>query len=268
MPTIASLTPAEDDLFTRTVNLYYQAKTLIIYSEEIDPNSKINPQIWKELRDAFDHFMRVCGDVIKGGNKKNQNPNYYFENLDKAHGHVYRAAFDALDGASISIRNQISELAQVYDREILTEVIHDYWTKRSRLLEINSKIAELRNKKDVACDETVEIINEYVNILNELKDHRSAFLTSMPLLDECKKKHLEESKDKSRKERFPRVGWLLITIVLTAIITGLITTVIYIPWQEKIKRSVQSSFQTVKDSSVSKSVVVSKKDTTSSISPK
>lgn len=40
-------------------DLYVQAKALILYSEEVDPESRSNLQVIKELRDAFDHLMRV-----------------------------------------------------------------------------------------------------------------------------------------------------------------------------------------------------------------
>jgi hypothetical protein len=239
MPPINSLSTDENELFGKTLELYFRAKALIAFSEEIDPNSKINPQIWKELRDALDHFMRVFGDIIRDGSKRTQNPKYYHENLDKSHGHVYRAAFDALDGASISIRKQIVDWCGAYKQEILTEVVSGYWDKRLRLEQVNSTIADLRTKKDVACDESIGIIDSYVAILDELKNHRDFFLKSMPLLEECKKGKVLEEKRRKRKEFISKIIW----IIISAIVSGAITTLCFTASQEQIKRSIPPTIQ-------------------------
>jgi hypothetical protein len=49
----------EAEHLRRLAVLYRDAKALILYSEEIDPESRSNLQTIKELRDAFDHLMRV-----------------------------------------------------------------------------------------------------------------------------------------------------------------------------------------------------------------
>jgi len=82
-------------------DLYIQAKALILYSEEVDPESRSNLQVIKELRDAFDHLMRVI--VARVGNQTSPgatDPEYCSKNIQKAIGHIYRAAFDALDGTA------------------------------------------------------------------------------------------------------------------------------------------------------------------------
>jgi hypothetical protein len=221
--------PEEVDRLQKTTQLYATAKPLILFSEEIDSNSKINPQIWKELRDAFDHFMRVFDDVLLHNKKKrDDNKNYYFENLDKAHGHVYRAAFDALDGASISMRQKIKDLADDHSRQSLQEVIKDYWDIRMQLEGINSRIADLRAKKDVACDETVNNINAYVEILDQLKKIHKTFLNSMPLLKEWNKRN--------KRNTAKKIILKLFVLLLTIFLTGLITTTVFVPWQDRNKK--------------------------------
>ncbi|AFL73804.1 hypothetical protein [Thiocystis violascens] len=44
------------DKLAEIAALYMQVKALILYSEEIDENSRSNIQVIKELRDAFDHI--------------------------------------------------------------------------------------------------------------------------------------------------------------------------------------------------------------------
>jgi hypothetical protein len=47
-------------------------------------------------RDALDHLMRFLGDPLSRSPKGEQ---YRRDNLDKAIGHIFRAAYDALDMA-------------------------------------------------------------------------------------------------------------------------------------------------------------------------
>lgn len=86
-------------------DLYVQAKALILYSEEVDPDSRSNRQVIKVLRDALDHLMRVI--VARVGTQAPTDaadPEYTSRNIHKAIGHIYRAAFDALDGTVLSLR--------------------------------------------------------------------------------------------------------------------------------------------------------------------
>lgn len=210
------LSKEENELFKKTVQLYTEAKSLILYSEEVDQNSKINPQIWKELRDALDHLMRVNGDVIlKNGDKKNQNPAYYQENIEKAHGHIYRACFDALDGAVLSLNLQIKKIIDGFSRDILIEVIEGYSEKRYRIEEIRDTIAKARLKKDVACTESSSVINEYIGLLDELKKIHKKFILSEKQLVECKK-------SKQNKNIITTVLFLA-SITISAIVTVLVT---------------------------------------------
>ena len=50
-------TTSDWEKFVTISDLYMNAKAIILLSEEIDPESKSNLQVIKELRDAFDHIM-------------------------------------------------------------------------------------------------------------------------------------------------------------------------------------------------------------------
>lgn len=248
MSLINNLAPDENTLLEKTVDLYAKGKQVILFCEERDDNSKINPQIWKELRDAFDHLMRICLDVMDGGKRRKSNNEYYTVNLEKAHGHIYRATFDALDGASVSIKSSILKVANSYDRAVLTEVITDYWEKRKRLEEINTRITEMRNNKDVGSSETAKIIDEYIEVIYELIDVFQNFLNTGPLLDECAKKHKEEKKEQENTEKRKikyniRVTALVsvVTFILGLFTKEVVTTYIFSPHTSKDKTtSIQS----------------------------
>lgn len=101
----AGFCPNELEQLKALAELYIQAKGLILYSEEVDPDSRSNLQVIKELRDSHDHVMRVV--ALRLSQVQPENPtispeDYCRKNLEKAVGHVYRAAFDALDGTIVS----------------------------------------------------------------------------------------------------------------------------------------------------------------------
>ena len=80
-------------------------KGMVLYTEEISGRS--NAQELLEIRDAFDHILRVVKVELCG----KTNIDYEVENLDKALGHLCRAGYDVLDWASLVLRQKMeSEL--------------------------------------------------------------------------------------------------------------------------------------------------------------
>lgn len=175
-------------------NLYTQAKALILYSEEIDPSARSNIQVIKELRDANDHLMRVLTarlcDVPPNGADELE---YCKKNLDKAVGHIYRAAFDALDGTVLSLREKIIEVLNNYPLPVIKEVIPDYWELRTKLETLTGNVACHRAGKDVAGNVT-ETLNLYVGDTEQIKEFFNRIVQAGPALDAYAKKHKEEEK--------------------------------------------------------------------------
>jgi len=163
-------------------NLYVQAKMLIIYVEEADPDARSNIQIIKELRDAFDHVMRVI--VAHTEPSKARDSDYGEKNLHKAIGHLYRATFDALDGTTLSLREKIVDLLSPYSTSVILEVIPEYWDSRVKLEELTSKVAENRAKKDVG-DNVGEVLDTYMEDVENLKAFYNRALNSMSAIEEC-----------------------------------------------------------------------------------
>ena len=69
--------------------MYGRVKELIVFCEENHEDFKSNLHVVKELRDAFDHLMRIF--AVKFGIKDEQEEDYIKINMDKVYGHVYRA---------------------------------------------------------------------------------------------------------------------------------------------------------------------------------
>jgi hypothetical protein len=119
-------TEQEKSKIEKLVKLYINAKALILLTEEIDPNSQSNLQIIKELRDAFDHLMQVFYRKYEKKSGGAYDQNFETENLEKAIGHVYRAAFDALDGTVISLKESIANALSAFPVEVIIEVMPEY----------------------------------------------------------------------------------------------------------------------------------------------
>lgn len=168
--------------------LYIQAKALILYAEEIDPDARSNLQVIKELRDSFDHLMRLVvarlADEIPPGA---DDPDYCSNNLQKASGHLYRAAFDALDGTVLSLRTRIVEFVQPYPVDVLRTVVPNYWEIRSRLDDLTSRIAEHRARKDIGAEIGVTL-DRYVEDVEIVKHLYRELLTYSSALAECAEK--------------------------------------------------------------------------------
>lgn len=168
--------------------LYVQAKSLIIYSEEADPDSRSNIQIIKELRDAFDHFMRVVVARTDPNSPHSQEDGYGDKNLHKAIGHVYRATFDALDGTVVSLKEKIVELLDPYPREVINDVVKDYWKMRVKLDELTQRIASHRASKDVG-ENAGKVLDAYAEDVDVLRAFYKRLLNSMDALEDSRRRH-------------------------------------------------------------------------------
>lgn len=191
------------------VKLYDAVKAVILFGEEISPHNVTFPQILKELRDAFDHLMRVFAAKI--GAKAAPTEDYVEINLDKAFSHVYRSAYDALDWISIIIRAEISIELDGYSTSAIEASLPAYYTTIKPRLEsaIPQGIARIRGMKDIGAPEP-KSISEYANLVEELKGYRETIINAkLSLIDYSKR----EKKAKLRQN--------LIAGLVGAAITGL-----------------------------------------------
>jgi hypothetical protein len=152
----------ENAKLEKLVLLYTTAKALILFTEELDPSSSSNLQIMKELRDAFDHLMQVLYSKYKKNKEGNSHDlNYETENLEKAIGHVYRAAFDALDGTVISLKELIAKTLSPYPTDVITEVMPGYWDMKREISKLVKDVSVHRGKKDITHDIS-DVLNGYI----------------------------------------------------------------------------------------------------------
>lgn len=131
------------------VTLYVEVKKLILEAEELDARLESNIAVFKEQRDALDHLMRAFGKMFSDGSSTDTK--YLLHQIDKAKGHLYRAAFDALDGIVVSSSARIRE---EYLKDIspgaIQSVMPEYWNDYlPRLEKLRDDAAHHRAKKDV-----------------------------------------------------------------------------------------------------------------------
>jgi hypothetical protein len=170
---IVSFSDKESEYLKRIAELYDSVKTLVLYAEEIDPENRTHPQVLKEFRDALEHIIRVIAHKV--GLKSSDVVDYQEKNLDKAYGHVYRAAYDTLDWVSILLRRKISEELKGYSASAINASLPNYYSKiRPRIEgEIPINIARVRGIKDIGSP-SLEAIEEYLDLAEELKKYYEA----------------------------------------------------------------------------------------------
>lgn len=213
--------PLDEDLekLAELASLYTQVKALIIYSEDIDRSSRSNIQVIKELRDAFDHVMRVISARMSGETPQDVEASEYCRNnLQKAVGHVYRAAFDALDGTVVSLRASIAEIVNAYPLPVLKEVVPEYWDMRSDLNRLCENISDHRARKDVGRQIGVTF-DRYVEDVECIKRFHDKLLHYGPALDECLKRTNSERRANSIKDTLRLIGVAVAGGLLTLLVT-------------------------------------------------
>lgn len=218
MSQVIDFSKEELDKLAKLTALYREAKALVLYSEEIDESASSNVQVFKEFRDAFDHLMRVFNNKF---NDEVQPDNYAAANIDKAVGHVYRASFDALEGASIAIRRRIIEFTR-YPIAVLSNVFPDYWKWKACIDELEEKFIEYRAKKDIAdLSAMEELFDSYVRDLRQLQTIYSEIRDKGKVIQECYKKY--------RKENRRSGTFFIITSIVIAALFFLLGQLIEIP---------------------------------------
>lgn len=185
----------ENENLKQITQLYGRVKELIVFCEENHEDFKSNLHVVKELRDAFDHLMRIF--AVKFGIKDEQEEDYIKINMDKVYGHVYRAGYDTLDYATLILRDKINKEVQDASSSALQTVIPTYYSEiRPSIESITSDIIRLRINKDVASP-SPEVFEIYFQNVIKLQEILALVRRAKPVLVEYENKtHKEKSKEK------------------------------------------------------------------------
>lgn len=197
--------------------LYLKVRELMLYADEIHPEKKTFIPPINEIRNAFDHLMRVF--AVKFELKTTDKEDYITDNLDRALGHVYRAAFDVLDYVSIHLRNKILDEINEIPTEALNVVFPDYYQKiRPDIEKASTEISDFRSRKDMG-DPKIDDVTKYAEIIDRLKSHLDKTLEIRPSL-------IEYEERKKKEARKSKILEILIYIAI-AIVSGVIGAILY-----------------------------------------
>lgn len=198
------------DLLTKAIVLYFRVKTLYILAEETTPNFKDFLQPVFEVNRAFDHLARMYAANFGLNENHIENIDDYADgNLRKVIGHLYRAYFDILDWLAVNLRESVINEFKAYSHQCIKDVIPEYYEEvRPSLEDVSSKIAEIRAKKDVDNDGTIELIDKYENIILFLREQLKDLQQKKPAVVDCEERRKQEDKRKRNRQ-----------IVITAVFT-------------------------------------------------
>jgi hypothetical protein len=238
-----TLSTHERETLLRLVDLYVQVKTLVLYSEEIDPHSKSNIQTIKEFRDAFDHTMAAFHKKLHhvGGVEDEAS---FSENIDKAIGHVFRAGFDALDGTQISLKEMIEATVRPYSAAILTEVLPNYWNLKREIAKIGESFAKHRAAKDLSSN-IVGVIEAYIVDVDRLKVIHEQISLAANAFHECSIRAARSNRKDRAYKLIVRVAAGLIVGFVLGLLTGNITIDFTFGQRNPVKAAVSNPADTM-----------------------
>ncbi|MGB2728173.1 MAG: hypothetical protein WBD09_06820 [Halobacteriota archaeon] len=207
---------AEIKKLEEITTLYATVKKWMLYAEEIHPEKKTFIQPINEIKNAFDHLMRIFASKLE---LKSADDSYITINLDKAFAHIYRAAYDLLDYISIYLRKKISDEINGISPEALTTIFPEYYKEIKPYVESkSSEISNLRANKDIG-DPNTDDLQKYVEIIETIKSLLDKILEIKPSLIDYEVKKKKEV----RKSKFLEI---LIYIAI-AIVSGVIGAISY-----------------------------------------
>lgn len=182
MPTTAETKVID---WEKVVSLYNSVKALYALCEETDPDLCTNLQPLNEFRAALDHLMRI----VAIQNIEEYKSKDAADEARKLLSHLRRAFFDICDMLSINYRTKIIDALKKYDVDCIQGALPDYYpTIRPRLQEISETIATLRTEKRFNSSGEETAVDEYLKIVQELKQYYKTVLCATASLNELRAK--------------------------------------------------------------------------------
>jgi hypothetical protein len=195
--------------------LYSYTKNLILYSEELNNLSTFMPPI-NEIKDAFDHFMRITS--VKFGMNTGDEA-YIRTNLDKVFSHLYRATFELFDYIRIYQKDSIDKKLAGISNDALIHVFPEYYQKIKPAMEdLITKIPGYKKDKDIG-DPDIAVVKQYYASIEEMREYIRKIDAMLPALidyDTKRKAELAETDQKVRREKYK--DWCVQFLIALAII--------------------------------------------------
>ena len=218
-----SLTAEERSLikedYKEAVRFYHtKANKLVIASERLDKEQRLSGAAIIEFRAVFAHLMRVnlvLFDLVNESRIKEKTGLTLFEyckkNIDKAKGHLFRAAYDAYDVIAINLAEKIMSYLDSFSSEALYTIIPGATQEISiPYREAQDVISKAKEEKDIGTwEEEKQEFKEYERATIALKDILSKIEEVLPDLV----RYDSESTKKNKMHLLLAIGGIIVGIV-------------------------------------------------------
>lgn len=167
--------------------LYSKTKKFVLNAEQVDPDASSNIAAIGEHRYALDHVMRAVSEYFEKGAAADE-VNLCGQ-IENARGHLFRAAYDALDGAGISYKFRIDKAMRRISNDAIAAVHPDYYTiDLPTIYSLESKIAEHRSRKDEQ-DRTMEDLDAYCDTVDRINKISTAIISKVPAFKQWQRRN-------------------------------------------------------------------------------
>jgi hypothetical protein len=160
--------------------------------------------------------MRVISEKQGLRDEAVQDPITYNRiSLDKAFGHIYRTAYDALDWVALTIRERMAKDINSVSLDALEAVMPEYFREIKPNLEriIRNDVTRLRSEKDVAGNSEANL-QQFIEIVAHFKKYFDQLELGMPALHE----YDQLNKRRKRKD----IIWQVIVGIILVVIGWLL----------------------------------------------
>ncbi len=159
--------------------LYAKTKGYIIRAEEVDPTLRSNIAVFKEQRDGLDHIIRAVSEYLDKGDAADKS--YVCQQFKDAEGHLYRAAYDALDGMGISYKLRLNQVVSDFPIQAILAAYPEYADALEAIDAVEERVVEHRNSKDQRRT-TLSELDEYFATIKTVDKHSKAILRRVPFI--------------------------------------------------------------------------------------
>lgn len=191
------------------VIVYLKVKELIILAENIDKEKRLPLNSVNELRNAFDHLMRVIGHQEEVDSMKEVDITINMQQITE---HIYRAGYDACDVIAINLFENIEQILSPYDSEVIVKVLPNFYQEiYPRLQKLQNEIRKAKTIKGTLEESfSVEYFAEYDNVIQEVFEIKESLESNVLALSKIKKEH----ENKSIKNNILNVVIALVSLVI------------------------------------------------------
>ncbi|MGI8436332.1 MAG: hypothetical protein ACR2NX_05445 [Chthoniobacterales bacterium] len=171
--------------------LYAKTKGYILRAEELDPSCRSNIAVFKEQRDGLDHVMRALSEHLERRDAADEN--YIVQQIEDAKGHLFRAAYDALDGMGVSYKVRLNKAMEGVSNEAISAVYREYYDVIPEIEKVETRIVEHRKHKDQRRT-TLDELEAYCSSIETIDGHYKEVFKRIPLFQDWHKREARKTR--------------------------------------------------------------------------